>query len=241
MLIMRRQRFWWTWLVGGLVCFIYGLFTLVYHFNHNNKLSIHALILLILGALALITYLVLFILSKLEEKKKKALKVEEKVEVVEEKKEEPKLEVKKDPYAKDPRIRYEYVKTPTQNRSRYDNDDIKVSAYVNKVGYGPVLEINGNRIRDMRSNTYYRIENNYVYSESAGLKYEISNNRIKSVTGSQLYEISGSNINKVFGGFFISISGNTLSKYDNSERYELSRSLPNRYLLIVTVLLFGEY
>ena len=61
---MRREKFWWTFLVGGVVCFIYGGFTLIYHFSHDNGLSIHALILLILGALALIVYLAPFVLTK---------------------------------------------------------------------------------------------------------------------------------------------------------------------------------
>ena len=35
---MRRQRFWWTYLVGCIVCIIYGAWTLAYHFRKGNGL-----------------------------------------------------------------------------------------------------------------------------------------------------------------------------------------------------------
>ena len=239
---MRKQHFLWTYSTLGIVLALYGTVYFFTNLVQDKNVPVLAIIFMIVGWGMLLILFGLVIYDKFTKKKVIPTKPEPQTEKVEKVKEEPKAEVKKDPYAKDPRIRYEYVKTTRVIRSRYDNDDnnVSISAYINKVGYGPVLEINGNRIRDMRNNAYYRIENNYVYAESGGLRYEINNNRIKSITGGQLYEISGSNINKVFGGFFISISGNTLSKYDNSKRYELTRSLPNKYLLIVTVLLFGE-
>ena len=77
-------------LIGGIVCFSYGLFTLVYHFNHGNGLNIASLLLLIVGALALIAYGVLYLFSLSEKKKKAQINEEEKkVEpIVDEPKEE---------------------------------------------------------------------------------------------------------------------------------------------------------
>ena len=121
--------------------------------------------------------------------------------------------------------------------SIYDNETI----YVRKVGYGPVLRVCGNRVLDMRSNTYYSIQGNFVYQDGSGPVFEISGNRIRSAYGGYLYEISGSNINKVFGGFFASISGNYITKFDSSEKYEISSSLNRAQQLTVTALLFGEY
>ena len=233
---MRRIHFWWTFLVGGIVCTIYGASTLIYHFQHGNGLSIHSLILLILGVGALIFYGVLYLLTLFQNKKKQ---VEAPIEPkVEEKKEEEKVEtviphkIENKPYRDD----VTYERGSKQSYSRYDSDNS--FSYIRKVGYGPVLEVNGNRFRDMRNNTYYRLEGNYVYVEGGGLAYEIAGGKIKTISGSYLYEISGDNINKVYGGFFASISGNYLTKYDNSEKYELSSSLSRQKLLVVAALLF---
>ena len=88
--------------------------------------------------------------------------------------------------------------------SSYYNDDYRPSSrnydsyygYVKLVGYGTIIDINGNRIRDMRDNTYYRIEGDAVYSDYGGLTYIISGNSIKSIGGHYLYDVSCGNINK---------------------------------------------
>ena len=235
---MRRQHFWWTFLVGGVVCTMYGGFTLIYHFNHGNGLSVHALILLILGVIALVLYLILYLLTILQKRKEVKETPPEPV-VEEEKKEESKPEpvvAKKVEYK--PRNDVVYERGPV-SKSRYDNDTSY--SYIKKVGYGPVLEVSGNRIRDMRNNTYYRLESSYVYFESGGLAYEISGDRIRAITGGYLYEISGGNINKIYGGFFASISGGYIVKYDGSERYEMTSSLNKQKLLVVAAILFGAY
>ena len=235
---MRRQRFWWTFLVGGLVCTIYGGFTLIYHLNHGNGLKVHALILLILGVVALLLYLVLLLLTFLQNKKKQEEKPVEPVVKVEEKEPEPIEEIKeeKKPEPKPtPRKRdYEYVREPRRSGPTYTD------AYVRKVGYGPVLRFFGNQILDMRTNAYYRFQDNYVYRDGGGVAYEISGKRIRNAFGGYLYELSGSNINKTYGGFFASVSGNYISKYDNSERYETTDSLTSSQILLAVVLLFGE-
>ena len=135
-----------------------------------------------------------------------------------------------------PKRDYEYVSTRSSRReSIYDDYE---SGYVKLVGYGPVLEISGNRIKDMRNNVYYRIQDNYVYQDGGGVIYEISGNKIRSAFDGYLFEISGSSINKVFGGFYASISGNYITKYDSSIKYEVSFSLNTKQLLVVAVLLF---
>ena len=138
---------------------------------------------------------------------------------------------------REPRV---YQKPSSKNDDCYSSS-ISSHGYIKKVGYGPVLEISDNRIRDMRNNEYYTIEGNYIYLNGGGLAYEISNNRIRSVGSTYLYEISGNNINKVFGGFFASISGNYLTKYDSSEKYEIGFEVNKSQLLLITVLLFGKY
>ena len=118
--------------------------------------------------------------------------------------------------------------------SRYDVDDI----YVKKVGYGPVLRVSGNRVLDMRSNTYYHIQGNMVHQDGGGPAFEINGSKIRSAFGGYLYEISGSNINKVFGGFYASISGNYITIHDLSEKYETTGTLNKNQILVVAALLF---
>ena len=109
-----------------------------------------------------------------------------------------------------------------------------------KVGYGPILEIRGNRIKDMRTLTYYRIEGEHIYEEGGGIRYSIYGNQIKDTFGGYMYELSGSNINKVFGGFYASISGSYITKYDNSEKYEVTCSLNKSQTLLIAILVFGK-
>lgn len=235
---MRRQYFYWSYLVLSLVLTIYGGYTLIYHFHHNNKLSILSLVFLIIGAIMLLIYLVLYLLS-LKSKKKKSQVVAE-VPVVEEKIEpvkEPEPVKEEKLVSSKPASRSNNVTYTRQSYSVYDSDDI----YVKKVGYGPVLRVTGSRILDMRSNTYYRIQGNTVNQEGSGQVFEINGNSIRSVFGGYLYEISGSNINKVFGGFYASISGNYITLYDLIDKYEMTGSLNQKQLLIVAALLFGAY
>ena len=124
------------------------------------------------------------------------------------------------------------------NHSRYDY--APSTYYVRKIGSGAIFEISGNRLKDMRDYSYYRIEGENVISESRGLVYIIQSNKIKSISGSYMYEISGDHINKVFGGYFASISGNYITKHDLSEKIEVDARISTKMLLLVTVLAFGE-
>ena len=237
---MRKQYLLWIIAVFGIVGVAYGGYLLIYHFNHGNGLSIPALLLLIFGGVALITFIVLYILSYISLQKKKAMELTKKEEapVVEEVKPEPqpKAEVKS-------KARYEDVQYTSSrekpNRSIYDNAVSTI--YIKKVGYGPILRIDGNRILDMRNNTYYRIEGNMVKQEGSGPLYEIRGNQIKNAFGGYLYELSGDNINKVFGGFYASISGNYITIYDLSVKYEMTDRLSKNQILAVAALLFGKY
>lgn len=233
---MRRQRAAWLYLVIAILLSAYGGFFTFREYKGNRTIFIFALIAFIFGLLMLALYLVFYIVKNI----KKEIDKEEKAPVIEEPsfiEEEEKEEVKeyKAPSTRDnSRVRY-------TNNSYYDRDDSYSSrGYVKQVGYGPILEINGNRIRDMRNNQYYRIEGDRVYVEGGGVIYDISSNRIRSIYGSQMYEISGSNINKVFGGFYASISGNYITKYDLSEKYEITAQFSNKTLLLIAVLVFGE-
>ena len=237
---MRRQYFYWTYLVLAIVLTIYGGYTLVYHFNHSDKLSVLSLVFLIIGSLMLLLYLALYLFS-LKNKRKSIQETaqnptsEKEQELVEEPKPQ---QIEKEiitttrSAAKNNEVVYE-----KQRFSIYDTEDV----YVKKVGYGPVLRVTGNRILDMRSNTYYRVQGSIVSRDGSGQVFEINGNQIRSAFGGYLYEISGSNINKVFGGFYASISGNYITLFDLSEKYETTGSLNQKQLLVVAALLFGTY
>ena len=108
-----------------------------------------------------------------------------------------------------------------------------------QVGYGPVLRINEGEILDMRSNTYYRIEGNFVYQNGRGVLYEISGNRIRDAFGGYLFEISGSNANKVFGGYHASFGGGYLKTHDQKEKFEVPSDLTMGQKLVAVALLFS--
>lgn len=235
---MRRQHLPWTITVFGIVGTIYGAYLLAYHFNHGKGLFAPALALLIFGVLALAVSAIMHISNYLASKKKKDEPLpmkEEKVEEVE----TPKEEIKPIPCSKP--VSKTKDKAEYSSRSSYSSSYSYSTVYVKQVGYGPLLRIEGNRIIDMRTNTYYRIEDNLVKQEGYGPLFEIRGNQIKDAFGSYLYEISGSNINKVFGGFYASISGNYITLFDLSIKYEMTDSLSKRQLLAVAALLFGRY
>ena len=243
---MRRQRFWWTYLVGCIVCIVYGGWTLIYHFRKGNGLSIHALILLIIGGVCLVFFLILCLIDFIRKPKKKELDEQEE-KPIEETIEEPKEQQVEEPEKVDdsPQVirssndDVEYVSSKSSSY-RPTSRNRSETIYVKKVGYGPVLRFEGEQILDMRNNIYYRFQGNYVYLDGGGVAYEISGNRIRSAFGSYSYEVSGSNINKVFGGFFASISGNYITKFDSSEKYESTGNLNTKQLLVVAALLFEE-
>lgn len=243
---MRRQYFYWTYLVLCFVFIIYGGYNLIYNFNHGKGLSVISLVMLIVGSVLLIIYLILFLITYLNKKKrvKQDDRVIEEESLIEEKKEEPKpVEEEKKPEPEPvkkaaPRDEVIYERSP-RPQSRYDID--WASGYVLLVGYGPVLRLSENRILDMRNNTYYRIEGNIVKQEGSGPVFEINGRKIRSAFGGYLYEISGSNVNKVFGGFYASFSGNYLTTYDLQEKYELPSSMTIQQQLAVVALLFGAY
>lgn len=239
----RKQYLPWLIMVVGFIGTAYGIYLLIYHFNKGNGLNVPALVLLIIGVVCLIfTGLLVVSIYVFQKKNKNAEntveepKIEEELEVVEplmeEEKPTPKVERKSEETAYVPREKRSY----SSSSSSYTS-----TCYVKLIGYGPLLRVEGNRILDMRTSTYYRIENNVVNQEGYGIRYEINGNKIRDAFGSYLYEISGSNINKVFGGFYASISGNYLTLYDSSKKFEMTDSLSKKQLLIVAALLFGNY
>ena len=247
---MRKQYFWWTYLVGCIVCVVYGGWTLIYHLRKGNGLSIHALVLLIIGSVLLIIFLILYLYSLIQKRKCKKqepleLSQEEPIKVINEEHVEESSETPKD-IDESPRVitpsndDVEYVSSRPVSRkpSPRSRDG---SAYIKEVGVGLILRVDGDRIYDMRSNTYYRIQGNMVNQEGRGPVFEINGNRIRIAFGSYLYEISGGNVNKVFGGYFASISGGRITKHDLSVIYEIDGSLDLVQQLTVVALLFGAY
>ena len=241
---MRRINFWWTYLVGCIVCIAYGGGTLIYHFSKGNGLSVHALILLIIGVVCLVIFLVLYIVSLIQKKTQASEQPEPAPEIVEDvNNEEPVEEEPQEVNSQDDDVDYASIEhvNPTNISHRPSSSNGGRTIYVKKVGYGPVLRFEGDRILDMRSNTYYHIQGNMVNQDGGGPAFEISGSKIRSAFGGYLYEISGSNINKVFGGFYASISGNYITLFDASVKLETTGSLNQKQLLVVAALLFGTY
>ena len=239
---MRKNSIFWAIAIFGIIGTGYGGYSVIYSYSNNKEPSILAMFLLIFGGIALVGSIILLIAGFIASKKKK-----EDTPVEEEPKEEPieeEIVEEKEPvtvtHIKELDEEVEYTsRRESRNVSIYDNDCSTI--YVKLVGHGPILRIEGNRIVDMRDNTYYRIEGNMVMEEGSGPAFEIRGNQIRSAFGSYLYEISGSNINKVFGGFYASISGNYITIHDLSNKYEMTGSLSKTQLLVVAALLFGRY
>ena len=244
---MRRQYFYWTYLVVALLCTIYGGYLLFYHLNHEKGFVIGFLLFFLAGIIMLIIYGILYF-KDYKAKKNKVIDAP----VVEEKKEEIKVEEKKEEVKKEeapikreaPKER-EVKTSPRKSTSSYAKPSPSIrrgaSTYIRQAGYGTVLRVDNYRFYDMREGRYYRLEGNILHEEGRGPMYEIRGNSIRDLYGSYLYEISGSNINKSFGGFFASISGGYITKYDSSEKYEYGDSLSTSEMLCVVVLLFGKY
>lgn len=243
---MRKFYLVWVIAVFGIVGTVYGGFSLIYNFSHCKGLYLPALVLLICGGAALVLFITLYTISYFQMKKRERERAPLEAEVIEEKEEEPaKEEPKPDPVIEPKQEQKEMekeefvkrIQRPSPSSSSYSVSTV----YVKQVGYGPLLRVEGNRILDMRSNTYYRIEDNMLMQEGYGPVFEIRGNQIKNAFGGYLYELSGSNINKTFGGFYASISGNYITLYDLSIKYEMTDSLSKSQILAVAVLLFGKY
>lgn len=244
---MRKIYLVWSIAVFGVIGTVYGTYSLIYASNHGKELPVYGILLLIFGLVALITFLVLYIISFIQEKKRKKNKPEPtptfEETVADEEAFEPTIEeVKSTPVSKpEPKDEEEYEPRPQRSYSSSSSSYYVSTVYVKEVGCGTLLRVEGNRIVDMRTNTYYRIENNMVMQEGYGPVFEIRGNQIKDAFGGYLYEISGSNINRVFGGYYASISGNYITIFDLSKKYEMTDSLSKHQILVVAALLFGKY
>ena len=243
---MRRQHFLWQYLVVAILLTVYGAFFTIRNITQNDIVFLTAVVALSAGVLMLAIYGCLYLIGWVRARKSKSPQNE--VEKPEENKEEPQgdedkpLEEMETPkieegFKPSPVVTKRYD-APAINRSIYDSATSR--GYVREIGRGPVLEINGNRVRDMRTGNYYRLEEGNVYQEGSGICFQIYGNRISNIHGSQLYEISGSNINKVFGGYFASVSGNRIATHDSSRQFEITGSLSRNMLLLIAALLFGE-
>ena len=244
---MRRQHFPWVYTVTMVVLAMYGTFSLIYSITHDKSVPALTILFLTVSGLMLLILIVLLVVDMFKKPpvvdQPGVTKIEEepKIEPKQEIKEQPKQEVVEE--RKEPAPRYDQGYRPNRRSDEFATVTYNrgSSLYISKVGSGLVLRVNGNRIYDMRSNTYYRIEGNQVKEEGSGPVFEIDGNRIRSAFGSYLYELSGSNINRVFGGYFASVSGNYLTRYDAGEKYDLGGQLSKDQLLTVVVLLFGTY
>lgn len=244
---MRRRYFIWTYLVITIILTIYGGYSIFYGLS-KDRIPILGLIFFIIGIVLLIIFVVLAIITYFQRKKERNQKEIEIKEI--EKEEAPvikneEVSVNEEPNKKEENVVVNnnptsYTKQVDRSEntyaSRYDVETI----FVGEVGRGLILRVTGGEIFDMRTNTYYGIENNIVKQKGSGPLFEISGNRIRSAFGSYLYELSGDSVNKVFGGYYASFSGNRLTIHDLSKIYEFSGSLSQKQKLAVVALLFGS-
>ena len=237
---MRRQYFYWIYLVTAMVLAIYGGYSIIYNVTHEKAVPILGIVFLAVGGLMLLGYLILVIIS-LFQKLKKPAKEQAAPKKVEEKIEEPQIEEKKPAKTASFNRNYSSEVSYESSRSSGSRAFVGGSGYVKLVGHGPVLRIEEEEILDMRSNTYYVIEGNMVKMRGQGPIYEISGSRIRDAFGGYLYEISGSSVNKTFGGFFASIESGYLQTHDLKVKYEIPSSLNIKQKLAIVALLFGSY
>ncbi len=228
----------------AIVLSIYGGYSLIYNLSHQKNISILGLVFFIVGTVMLVVFLILYIISFFQKKKNKVVeqmvepKVEEEPQIEEIKEPEPVEKEDEEPEPETISVPRRDVKyEPVRNKRSFSGG----SAYIKKVGYGPVLRVEEEEILDMCTNTYYRIEGNIVKRSGSGPVFEISGNRIRDAFGSYLFEISGGNVNKIYGGYYASISGSSIQIYDLSERYEISGYLNLKQQLAVVAILFGVY
>lgn len=254
---MRKNNIYYFIGVLGIVGTIYGAYTLIYQYNHNDVFHIPSLIFLIVGSVCLILFFIIATCNHFYRKKnnKATVAIEENKEeiinestITDKEVEEQNLDTNSD------EVEYEDEETDSStDEFEYEDDEIDYdyepvsnstytysTTYVRKMGYGPVLRIEGNQILDMRTNTYYQIEGNRVNRIGSGVCYEVYGNQIKDAYGSYLFEISGNNINKTYGGNFASISGGYITVIDLSEKYEISDSLSKGQILAVVAILFDK-
>ena len=150
---MRRINFWWTYLVGCIVCIAYGGGTLIYHFSKGNGLSVHALILLIIGGVCLVIFLVLYIVSLIQKKTQASEQQEPAPEIVEDvNNEEPVEEEPQEVSSQSDDVDYAHIEhiNPTNISHRPSSSNGGRTIYVKKVGYGPVLRFEGDRILSLQ-------------------------------------------------------------------------------------------
>ncbi len=161
----RKQYIDWLATVFGIVGVSYGGFMLLWHHNRGNGTNPLALTLLILGLVSLAFGLAMLLSRHIAAKKRKtdvALPPKEEVkEEAPDQEDESEEAIDDEEPGPEPKS---YRERPDRSRPRPSGGYSSFStAYVRLAGYGPLLRFDGTRVLDMRSNTYYRIEGDYVY------------------------------------------------------------------------------
>lgn len=171
---MKRLGFYWGFLALAIVLVAYGGYSFLDNLGAGREVPLLGKAFLIAGILLLLAFFTLLLVGFIQKKKnakKETLKPEEKVEEPQQSEEEVGAEAKeapveekdiapKDSHALSEKVGY----VRREPISRFQGG----SAYVKKVGYGPVLRVEEDEIVDMRSNTYYRIEGNMVKTLGGG-------------------------------------------------------------------------
>ena len=114
-------------------------------------------------------------------------------------------------------------------------------AYIRDMyGGSYIIEINGDRIRDMRTNTYYMINGNHLNKEGSGPIYRFSGNYICEAFGSYILEVRNGYIRHMFRSYQATIEGNYITSMNIQKKYEIVGRLSNTQLLAVVALLFAN-
>ena len=67
---MRKQSFYWTYLVIAIVLIMYGGFSIIYNINHHKDIPDYGVILLIVGGVMFVIFLILFLSLFFKRRKK---------------------------------------------------------------------------------------------------------------------------------------------------------------------------
>ena len=151
---MRRQYFTWTYLVLAVVLTMYGVFSIVYSLDHEKDIPVLAIVFTAIGGTMLVAFAILYLISVFQKRKRcsesQIIEEEEDEEIEESEPEE--IEESK---AEEENT--EEVEPIEESESNEDEDDFEEvvyerrtssgfrggSAYISRVGYGPVLRVSG--------------------------------------------------------------------------------------------------
>ena len=123
---------------------------------------------------------------------------------------------------------------------RHFCDIVRNMKSIKLIGRGPVLEINGTRIKNLVTSESYDINGSYISLVGNGPIYEIKGNAIKEVYGSYKLELNGNMLYSLTFGNIAEINGSFIRYMYGGNEYELPEGLTKLELLAIIAILFGK-